>query len=205
MSLTERQQTLQRALSKFFREHYATDPNMTLSRNIVSHDIIPRNRAVVLNKKVYDTNTLEKMMLAGHGKVPHSQKSLAHYFNNPRIQTVIRKALYKKISTCLHSIVYKIPEASFIPIFFDMLNSIFGVEFDENDIEDCIRRQSIPTNFMADFTKYIKNEIHAASIQNLNACVGRLMRAVESIDHLPTIEHHKYRKSIHIFLKRMYL
>lgn len=205
MSLTERQQSLQKALSKFFREHYAIDKNMTLSRNIVSDNIIPRNRGVVLDKKFYNTNTLEKMLSVGHAKVPHSQRSLAHYINNPKIQTVIRKVLYKKISTGLHTIVYKIPEANFIPIFFEMLVNIFGIEFDGNDIEDCVRRHSIPTNFMADFTRYIKNEIQTASIRNLDACVGRLTRSVESVQHLPTIEHHKYRKTIHTFLKRIYL
>lgn len=205
MSLTERQQSLQRALSKFFRRHYAVDPNMTLSRNVISHNIIPRNRGIVLNKKFYDTNSLEKMLLVGHAKVPHSQRSLVNYFDNPRVQTVIRKVLCKKISTGLHSLLYKIPELYFIPIFFDMLTSIFGIEFDQNDIEDCTRRQSIPPSFMAVCTKYLKTEIQSATIPNLDACVGRLMRSVDSVEQLPTIENHKYRKSIHTFLKHMYL
>ena len=99
MSLTERQQTLQKALSKFFRQHYATDPNMTLSRNVVSHNIIPRNRGVVLDKKFYNTDTIEKMLSVGHSKVPHSQRSLSSYINNPKIRIIIRKVLYKKIFT----------------------------------------------------------------------------------------------------------
>ena len=205
MSLTERQQTLQKALSKFFRQHYATDPNMTLSRNVVSHNIIPRNRGIVLDRKFYNTDTIEKMLLAGHGRIPHSQRSLSSYINNPKIRIIIRKVLYKKIFTSLHTILYKIPEDHFIPIFFDMLNNLFGIQFDNSDVEDCIRRKSIPTDFMSKFTRYIKQDLQTTTIPNLDMCAGKLSRSVVDINGWETITNHKYTKSIKSFLKQIHL
>jgi hypothetical protein len=72
-----------RVILKSYRKRYATtgdNDRVKFVMDPVSHSMVPRSRAVVLNRQVYDARELQRYIDAsGDRKVPHSRRQLTGY------------------------------------------------------------------------------------------------------------------------------